>query len=78
MSDIYITGIQFRGRGHARRRPEPTLPLIEDDRFGRDMSEQAAARLRERRRAARIAAQATRNPVQVEPWAPLIWEEALR
>ena len=77
MTDIYVTGIQFRGRGHARQRPDPTLPLIEDDRLGVDMSTAAQDRFREKRRVARLAAQAMKDPIPVEPWEPLIWEETL-
>ena len=75
MTDIYVTGIQFRGRGHARRRPEPTLPDTTVDYSACEAGGKKAAATR---RAKRLAAQAAaRPPIPIEPWAPLLWEEFL-
>jgi len=80
VTDIYVTGIQFRGRGHARRRPDPTLPDTDMDQEERVLNEDRSRRCSAKQ--ARVGGRFVAGTkavarVQHEPWAALIWEEAL-
>ena len=75
MTDIYVGGMFFRGRGHAKRRPDPTLPDTDTGRgtpsnAGRKGAAVAGANRRAKTRARRAL-------IPVEPWEPLLWEEFL-